>query len=87
MANSTRVLGTNFDILTIADSGELYRVEDGVACLLSRASIPETDDHYGREWVLVRADSGAQAKEIAQRYDDVDGCDLHGQDLCVLELE
>ena len=80
-------LGTDFDVLTIADRGDLYRVEDGIAYLLSRAFIPETDDAFGRDWVLVRADSKDTALRIAQQYDEAEGVDLHGQDLCVLTLE
>jgi hypothetical protein len=68
-----------------ARRGELYRVEEGTASLLSRESIPEVDDNFGREWVLVRAKSAEQAILIASRYDE-SYLDLHDCELCVLAM-
>ena len=74
----TQHLTTDADLLSAADAGELWRVEDGEAFSWSRVDLDhlgtpghlELDDNYGTIWVFVRADTAAEAVKIASAYDN-----------------
>lgn len=77
---TTKFLTTDSDVLTAADQGKLFRVENGEAFPWSRQDIErlglpfghlalELDDTYGRNWIFARAESAKEAVEIAGAYD------------------
>lgn len=65
--NNDRTWTTDADILTAADAGELWMVEDAKARAVTRATIPERDERFGSSWILVRAPAAADAIRVASR--------------------
>lgn len=55
------------DLEGALDDDELWLAEDGEVSRLDH--IPEQDERYGHDWILVRARCESHARDIAEAYD------------------